>query len=97
MILANSDPSYNAKISPAVENKIAKKIGTSFLSEQRKGELIIEYGRATVQGYLINIGFSEDHGYSVIAFRRDMSALHILSKIENKSYWTQSKFGSNVY
>jgi len=39
-----------------------------------------------VQGYLINIGFSEDHGYSVIAFRRDMSALHILSKIENKSY-----------
>jgi|TARA_Y100001934_G_scaffold62954_1_gene78147 hypothetical protein len=86
MILANSDPSYNAKISPAVENKIAKKIGTSFLSEQRKGELIIEYGRATVQGYLINIGFSEDHGYSVIAFRRDMSALHILSKIENKSY-----------
>jgi len=84
MVLANSDPSYKAKIHEAVEDKIVKQVGTCHLSEQRKGELVVEYGRATVQGYLINIGYSPEQGIPVIAFRRDMSALHILGKLEDR-------------
>ncbi len=84
MVLANSDPSYRAKIHEAVVNKIVKQVGTCHLSEQRKGELVVEYGRATVQGYLINIGYSPEQGIPVIAFRRDMSALHILGKLEDR-------------
>ncbi|MAI37031.1 hypothetical protein [Alteromonas sp.] len=84
MVMANADPSYKAKIDEAVEGKIVKQVGTTYLSEQRKGELVVEYGRATVQGYLINIGYSPEQGSSVIAFRRDMSALHILGKLDDR-------------
>ena len=84
MVMANADPSYKAKIHDAVKYKIIKQVGTSHLSEQRKGELVVEYGRATVQGYLINIGYSPEQGAPVIAFRRDMSALHILRKLEDR-------------
>ena len=84
MVLANADPEYNAKIHDAVRNKIVQVVETCHLSEPRKGELVVEYGRATVQGYLINIGFSPEQGASVIAFRRHMSALHILNQFNSK-------------
>ena len=81
MVLANADPEYKAKIHDAIRDKIVHVVETCHLSEPRKGELVVEYGRATVQGYLINIGFSHEQGASVIAFRRDMSALHILNHL----------------
>ena len=81
MVLANADPEYKAKIHDAIRDKIVHVVETCHLSEPRKGELVVEYGRATVQGYLINIGFSQEQGASVIAFRRDMSALHILNHL----------------
>lgn len=84
MVLANADPEYNAKIHDAVRDKIVQVVETCHLSEPRKGELVVEYGRATVQGYLINIGFSPEQGASVIAFRRHMSALHILNQFNSK-------------
>ncbi|AEF05092.1 helix-turn-helix domain-containing protein [Alteromonas naphthalenivorans] len=84
MVLANADPEYNAKIHDAVRDKIVQIVETCHLSEPRKGELVVEYGRATVQGYLINIGFSPEQGASVIAFRRHMSALHILNQFNSK-------------
>ena len=84
MVLTNVDPEYKAKIHNAVKDKIVRIIETCHLSEPRKGELVVEYGRATVQGYLINIGYSPEHGSSVIAFRRDMSALHILSHFNSQ-------------
>lgn len=84
MVMANADPSYNAKIHDAIKDKIVEQVGTCFLSEQRKGELVVEYGRATVQGYLINIGYSPEQGASVITFRRDMSALHILGQLSDR-------------
>tara|TARA_B100001013_G_scaffold277104_2_gene177351 strand:+ start:3841 stop:5307 length:1467 start_codon:yes stop_codon:yes gene_type:complete len=84
MVLTNADPEYKAKIHNVVKNKIVRIIETCHLSEPRKGELVVEYGRATVQGYLINIGYSPEHGSSVIAFRRDMSALHILSHFKSQ-------------
>ncbi len=84
MVLANADPDYRAKIHDAVKEKIVKEVVTCHLSEPRKGEMVVEYGRATVQGYLINIGFSPEQGASVIAFRRDMSALHILGQLSDR-------------
>lgn len=85
MVLANADPEYKAKIHDSVRDKIVQVVETCHLSEPRKGELVIEYGRATIQGYLINIGFSPEQGAPVIAFRRDMSALHILNHLnENR-------------
>lgn len=84
MVLANADPEYNAKIHDAVKNKIVQIVETCHLSEPRKGEMVVEYGRATIQGYLINIGFSQEQGASVIAFRRDMSALHILNHFNSQ-------------
>jgi hypothetical protein len=84
MVLANADPEYNAKIHDAVKNKIVQIVETCHLSEPRKGEMVVEYGRATIQGYLINIGFSPEQGASVIAFRRDMSALHILNHFNSQ-------------
>jgi DNA-binding MarR family transcriptional regulator len=84
MVLANADPEYKAKIHDAVKDKIVQVVETCHLSEPRKGELVVEYGRATVQGYLINIGYSPEQGASVIAFRRDMSALHILNHFNSQ-------------
>lgn len=81
MIIANADPSYSAKIHESVKSKITETIGTTHLSGNKKGDRVVEYGRATVQGYLINVGFSVEQGCSIIAFRRDMSALHIIKHI----------------
>ena len=66
MVLTNADPNIKLKYN-VVKNKIIRIIETCHLSEPRKGELVVEYGQATVQGYLINIGYSPEHGSSVIA------------------------------
>ena len=81
MIIANADPTYSAKIHDLVKAKISETVGTTHLSGNKKGDRVVEYGRATVQGYLINVGFSVEQGCSIIAFRRDMSALHIIKHI----------------
>lgn len=96
MIIANADPEYKAKIHESVADRITEevwtspakndqeqknKVGVIFLSGNKKGERIVEYGRATVEGYLINIGYSPEHGSSVITFRRDMSGLHLLNRL----------------
>jgi hypothetical protein len=81
MIIANHDPTYNAKIHEKITKKITEQIGSTYLSGSKKGERVVEYGRATIQGYLVNIGYSEEQGCSIIAFRRDMSALNIIGQI----------------
>ena len=81
MIIANHDPTYNAKIHEKITKKITEQVGSTYLSGSKKGERVVEYGRATIQGYLVNIGYSEEQGCSIIAFRRDMSALSIIGQI----------------
>ncbi len=81
LIIANADPTYIAKIHESIKDRITETIGTIHLSGNRKGERIVEYGRATIQGYLINIGYSEEHGSPVLAFRRDMSGLTLKHQI----------------
>jgi hypothetical protein len=61
--------------------KIKSGAGYTYLSGKQKGERIVEYGRAVIHGYLVNIGYSPTHGYSIISFRRDMSGIYIINKI----------------
>lgn len=97
VILANADPDYAAtssiteyrrRFSPvkgaidtSIANKVTEQVGTTLLSGKKRGDRVVEYGRAAVQGFLINIGYSPEHGSSIISFRRDMSGMNILRNI----------------
>jgi hypothetical protein len=81
VMIANADPDYKAVIHERVSSKITDKIGTTHLSGKSSGEKVVEYGRSTIQGFLINIGYSQQHGCPIISFRRDMSGMIIKSSI----------------
>lgn len=81
VMIANADPDYRAKIDDSVKSKITDTIGTVHLSGKGSNDKVVEYGRAAIQGFLINIGFSVDHGCPIISFRRDMSGINIIRSI----------------
>lgn len=81
VMIANADPDYRANIDEHVRSKITDTIGTIHLSGKSRNDKVVEYGRAAIQGFLINIGFSAEHGCPIISFRRDMSGINILRNI----------------
>ena len=81
VMIANADPDYKAVIHERVSSKITDKIGTTHLSGKNSSEKVVEYGRSTIQGFLINIGYSQEHGSPIISFRRDMSGIILKSSI----------------
>lgn len=81
VMLANADPDYKANIDDTVKHKITDIVGTTHLSGKSRSDKVVEYGRAAVQGFLINIGYSHEHGAAIISFRRDMSGINILRNI----------------
>lgn len=81
VMIANADPDYRANIDESIKTKITDTIGTTHLSGKSRNDKVVEYGRATIQGFLINIGFSADHGCPIISFRRDMTGINIIRNI----------------
>jgi len=85
IIVANADSQYKAKIHESTREKITDTFGdegaagTIYLSGSSSNK-VVEYGRATVHGFSINIGYSHDLGYPVLFFRRDMSGLALIQK-----------------
>ena len=81
VMIASADPDYKAKIDESFPRKITDIIGTIHLSGKSQNEKVVEFGRATIQGFLVNIGYSPDHGCPIISFRRDMSGINILKRV----------------
>jgi hypothetical protein len=81
LMIANADPEYKAKVDERAASRITDTIGTTHLSGKSRHEKVVEYGRATIQGFLINIGYSPEHGCPIISLRRDMSGIQIIRGI----------------
>jgi predicted transcriptional regulator len=93
MIRDNADPQYNAKIPDAVEHLITNKKTVAdddgnenvILAMTGKGvNQHVLFGRATVQGFLINVGYSTEEKATKLFFRKDLTALAFSRKAIRK-------------
>lgn len=78
--VANNDPAYNPVISPARVDQSFIKKGTSLLSGSNESNYCVEYGRASIGGLIVNIGFSDQHNTTVLSFRQELSVKDLGSR-----------------
>jgi hypothetical protein len=81
VMIANADTEYKPQVDERVASRITDIIGTTHLSGKNSQDKVVEYGRAAIQGFLINIGYSPDHGCPIISLRRDLSGIHLIRGI----------------
>jgi len=85
LIAENADPGYSPKVSDAAVGKVSETTDNVVYTATGRNRSVL-YARATVQGFLINVGFSDSEKAARLYFRKDLSGL----------VFTQSRIGESL-